>query len=932
MDNGFDGARSVAATDVDGDGDLDILGGRVATPDLTHNTYEIAWWENDGTPGEGTWSKKSVDLNDVSVDYSTIVVAAADVDGDGDMDILNLLDGESAIYWWENLMGDGSGWQKGTVATDFLGAYDVAVVDMDKDGDLDVLGGAGPEVVWWNDVYGDQRVWAKHSVDNSLAGARSVVAADVDGDGDPDVLVVSISLEAIFWWENVSGDGITWTMHSVADYYPGVRDVAAADVDGDGDLDVLGAAEDDDEIVWWENVNQGSEVGDGSAWSKHSVASGFDGVVSIDAADVDGDGDLDVFGAARQANEIAWWENETLHRSALFPSGGKTVVDESLDIARSVTAADMNGDGDVDILGAAVGGNDITWWKNPAGDGSAWGKHTVFRSLYAARNVVAADLDGDGDLDILGGDGRHTHKILWCENITGDGSNWSVGQVVTENFHGSENVTAADLDGDGDLDVLGTSKGISGNQMRWWENSGGDASHWTEHAISSIIDGWFTMVATDLDGDGDLDVLGAAAGDTGIVWWENDGTPGDGEWIEHSVDDDFAAVDVASVDVNGDGFMDVLGASQAHSEIAWWRNTAGDGSAWTKHSLDSNFSMAQSVVAADLDVDGDLDILSASLQDDGIAWWENVNPAGSGVADGSTWRKHVVTKGEFLSFADVDAADLDGDGDVDIFGLRAELNEIAWWENLGGQFALATTDTAPTHLASGETDDLLKIIMTHNGRSGDGDEELATLELLFEESEGDPLTSAEANAVIGELDIYLDDGSGDLEIGSDILVTTVDTLALSDGVETVILPDGDASVQVQYGTPRTYFVVVQLVADAYTQTAIDQFRITHITESSSTADDRDYDIPLILEYATNVSSSEVPVPRMHASGMAAGRQKTGRKQPTGSTIHSLSILTMASISTTLRPRMPSSTLLSIAAWQLSSSLPATLAKLARRSI
>lgn len=202
------------------------------------------------------------------------------------------------------------------------------------------------------------------------------------------------------------------------------------------------------------------------------------------------------------------------------------------------------------------------------------------------------------------------------------------------------------------------------------------------------------------------------------------------------------------------------------------------------------------------------------------------------------------------------AADLDDDGDLDILGAALDDDEIAWWENAGGQFSLATTDTAPVALGQNASDDSLKIIATHEGRSGDTDMELATLELLFEESASDPLSTSEANALIDSLYVYLDTGSGTFESGSDTLVTTVATLSLTSGVQTVSLADADTNVQVVQGTPKAYFVVAQLTSDAASQTP-NQFRVTHITESSSTAEDRDHDIELALEHVLNRPSSIV---------------------------------------------------------------------------
>ncbi|MDH5695717.1 MAG: hypothetical protein OEZ00_03810, partial [Dehalococcoidia bacterium] len=219
------------------------------------------------------------------------------------------------------------------------------------------------------------------------------------------------------------------------------------------------------------------------------------------------------------------------------------------------------------------------------------------------------------------------------------------------------------------------------------------------------------------------------------------------------------------------------------------------------------------------------------------------------------------------------AADVDGDGDIDLMSASFYDKKIAWYPNCGGQFALATSDTAPATLYQGQTDDMLKITTTHRGCSGDVDIELATLDLFFEESLGDPLTTTEANALIENLFIYLDDGSGTFETGTDTLVATVDTLALTTGRQAgrqrVTFTDGDANVQVCCGTPRTYFVAAELTADAALQTP-DRFRITHMTQLSSTAEDRDYDLPLSLEYAANVLSGVMTATMPPAAGEDAG--------------------------------------------------------------
>jgi uncharacterized repeat protein (TIGR01451 family) len=355
---------------------------------------------------------------------------------------------------------------------------------------------------------GNGNVWWKNTVTAALDEPASVYAADVDGDGDLDVLGAAGTADDITWWENTNGDGTAWTEHTVAAAFDGAVSVYAADVDSDGDLDVLGAAIAADDITWWENTN-----GDGTAWTEHTVAAAFDGAVSVYAADVDSDGDLDVLGAAITADDITWWENTNGDGTAWT----EHTVAATFDGASSVYAADVDRDGDLDILGAAGTADDITWWENTNGDGTAWTEHAVATAFDAARSVYAADVDGDGDLDVLGA-ASFANDITWWENTNGDGTAWTEHTVATA-FDGAWSMYAADVDGDGDLDVLGAA--LFADDITWWENTNGDGTAWTEHTVAAAFDGASSVYAADVDGDSDLDILGAASIADEIQVWLN---------------------------------------------------------------------------------------------------------------------------------------------------------------------------------------------------------------------------------------------------------------------------------------------------------------------------------------------------------------------------------------------------------------------------
>lgn len=132
-----------------------------------------------------------------------------------------------------------------------------------------------------------------------------------------------------------------------------------------------------------------------------------------------------------------------------------------------------------------------------------------------AHSVYAADLDGDGDLDILTAS-YIDDKIAWYAN---DGTgNFGVQQIISTDADFAESVYAADLDGDGDMDVLSAS--VNDNKIAWYENDG--TGNFSGQLIISLnANGAFCVYAADIDGDGDMDVLSASHVDDKIAWYEN---------------------------------------------------------------------------------------------------------------------------------------------------------------------------------------------------------------------------------------------------------------------------------------------------------------------------------------------------------------------------------------------------------------------------
>jgi len=359
-----------------------------------------------------------------------------------------------------------------------------------------------------------------------------------------------------------------------------------------------------------------------SLFSEEKVISGSaDGATKVVTADLDGDGDIDVLSASRLDGKIAWYENDGNENFTTH------IITESADDARSVFAADLDGDGDWDVLSASAGDDKIAWYEND-GSGTFGPQQVITNTADGAVSVIAADLDDDGDMDVLyasfGSSPNWNNRIAWYENIDGQGS-FGPEQVITTDVDGVESAIAADLNGDGDLDVLSAS--FEDDTIAWYENTDGLGAFGPQQVITTTADAAFSVFATDLNGDGHIDVLSAAALGDKIAWYKNMDGLGDFGPEQVITTDADGALSVFAADLDGDGNMDVLSASTDDDKIAWYEND-GSGTFGPQQVLNTpdeaeNPFFSYTVFAADLDGDGDMDVLSASALDDEIAWYEN---------------------------------------------------------------------------------------------------------------------------------------------------------------------------------------------------------------------------------------------------------------------------------------------------------------------
>lgn len=543
-----------------------------------------------------------------------------------------------------------------------------------------------------------------------------------------------------------------------------------------------------------------------------------------------------------------------IHSSVVFPL--ETVVADNStpgfqSFPMAVIAADTDGDGLKDIIVASLD-NKIAWYKN-LGNGSFSSLRLVTTSAVSVKTIAVADVDGDNIPDLLSASSSD-NKIAWYKNL-GSGV-FGPQQIISSTAINARVVAVGDVDGDGRVDVISGSSGVFPNtdsQLMWYRNLGA-GTFADAQFISSGSWAPASMVTGDFDHDGKLDFAVASINDNSVAFYKGNGA---GAFTRSLLsNNEPRAVSICSADIDGDGWLDLVSSATFGGKITAFKNNQDGTFTAIPISAVPNAKGCFWVTAADLNADGNPDIVSAWLTPIGVstgsrvAWYQN---QGAGNFGDPTSNESVVSTNGYDAIS-VATADFNLDGTLDIVATWQSSNKVSVFLNRGGQIAFASADTAPSTIAEAQRDDLLRIAVSSRGLAGDDNAQLATLKLLFEKSPGVPMTTAEANALIENLYIYADtNNSGTFEPAIDKLVGSVFYLTLVSGNLTVPMAFCDSpSTQIAPGATRNYFVVAQMSASASTQNP-NAFRVTHVGQGvgRSTATDALSGSLLSVEPAVN---------------------------------------------------------------------------------
>jgi hypothetical protein len=661
-----------------------------------------------------------------------------DIDGDGLLDVAVAgLGGAEPLVWYRY-----PDWQRTVIAPSAQEFSNYGVIaDVDRDGDNDIVvpdGTVAPSNLFWFESPGgaaasDGGQWVAHAIGDTETWCKDVAVADYDGDGLMDVSARAVGTSRsvkIFFRQPGGG----WSRQVLSPVNAGTEGMWGDDVDGDGDPDLVMSG------AWLENPG-GAAARTPAAWNEYLIGSA-PGDFKAFVADLTRDGRREVlFSNSEGAGEVSYW-------STSQPRGGvwsKTVVDPAAAAVHTLWAADVDRDGDRDIVAASMDGDELVVYDNSDGQGGAWEKQVIDAASANLHNAQIGDLGRDGDLDVFGAGftGQQPPATVWLNQLDPRASldDWTYIEV-SATHHQVFGLAFADVDGDTRVDIL------SGRY--WYRNPGGDLTGaWSQTALPQLEgEDADALLVTNVDGDLDLDVI-AMSGVGGKVYWleRNPGPPA--TWavtlvgnvgtsnhgisaqgyraadLEHGGREEIiinadpcyyfrvpaspaagnwprvevippgltADEEIAVGDIDRDGWLDLVATNGDTGEVRWFENPGGGGT-WTGHLLATlpDIVFLDRLEVGDLDGDGRLDVVVS--EENGASagaetWWLRQPPDPTS----ADWAASLIaSQGSTNSMR---VADLDGDGDLDVVTgeHKGSLAVVAWENDGSGSFAAHPVDT-----------------------------------------------------------------------------------------------------------------------------------------------------------------------------------------------------------------------------------------------
>lgn len=633
-----------------------------------------------------TWQRH---LIDGALPYNAVFIDAADLNGDKRPDMI------TGPYWYQNPGKISEPWTRHTVGTPFNNF--AAVFDFDNDGDMDLFGTSGMHangVFCWarNDGAGNFTVltnisgtpndflqgvsvgkfqgtqnqialsWHKKTLNlnqiitvpanpsstnwsiatlYAFSENEALSSGDIDADGDLDLLL------GINWMRNNTS---SWSPHVLGQ----VSDLDAdaepdrnrlADIDKDGDLDAVVGLENGTQILWFARPATPTNM-----WTRTLIANVPGQGFSMDVADMDRDGDMDVIvGEHKNApnNRLLLFKNSnngaTWTQEVLDTDGGVGIDHHDGSIAR-----DLDLDGDLDIMSIGWTNKKVWLFENKA-----------IRDMFTYKVIDATppatqmditligDIDNDQDQDIVIGAKQGTPNLFWYANPTWQRRSISSGKALEAGG------VLFDVNKDGRLDIIAGQPGQN-MELYWYQNPTNLDTNWTRRIIENTYKKYHDQAIGDVDNDGQPELLISSQNSGIIAYYDIPANPTVEPWptanrhIIASGDTYKNLEGLAIADLEGDGTNETI--------VGTYIFRQGAGGTWTSSQYITNYPMAR-VKVTDFNNDGKKDIVINEGESD---------VGRLTVCFGPTLTPQVLRSDLFHPHS-LEIADFDQDGKLDIF-------------------------------------------------------------------------------------------------------------------------------------------------------------------------------------------------------------------------------------------------------------------------
>ncbi len=372
--------------------------------------------------------------------------------------------------------------------------------------------------------------FTRHIVDIDEKPSRCALGNDIITGGKPEILVNKFKSGKFFYESkpDMSDEWIKSDINAAGDPSE-VHRIKPIDVDSDGITDIVAiycfVKTIGDERLYWIK----SPPNPKNNWGGPYEIDDMEGLVGLDAGNINGDNLMDV--VVSQSNEpnhnIFWYECPADPTADIWP---KYTIDESLKQPGGLVLADLDEDGDMDVVACALWGEELMWYEHPGNPTLAWPKHIIATpggpsgpapnpQFDAIGELIVKDLDSDGNQDVIITEGKG-NKVVWYRYSTTPFDTWTQ-HIIDGDILGPSGLDVGDIDGDGDLDltVAATSGAIT-----WYPQPKNNIynSNWPRYFVDDLLHLSFYVNVTDLDNDGDLDITTADQSEGKVYWYKNE--------------------------------------------------------------------------------------------------------------------------------------------------------------------------------------------------------------------------------------------------------------------------------------------------------------------------------------------------------------------------------------------------------------------------